>query len=325
MRNWPARLAVAATLGTASLAPAQVAVPMPAGNVTGFLVTRVPGFPPPRTSSVYLGASPVPLGTTFVPNPSYVPPSVNQVNLYYFYPAPAVATPPAPALPRDWDSLLPREPRTDAVAPGFGASVFRPIRPGDRARANPAAARNDRRRQPGANQPGQGELPGLPGPTPPATAAADHAALTEMAHGALLARAYGRVEHFLSEAIALDPTDATALFTLAHARVALGKYREAVDTIRAGLAIRPLWPATGVRVRAWYGSGDFEAILGRLEGAVARHPDDPTLLFLQAYLFWFDGRRDEARAGFLHVKRLRTHDADCGRFLQTIPVIPGLL
>ena len=67
---------------------------------------------------------------------------------------------------------------------------------------------------------------------------------------------------------------------------------------------------------------DYPEHLRTLEGVLARHPDDPVLLFLYAYQLWFDGRKDEARVLFL---RARPRAADRGvidRFLRALPAAP---
>ena len=39
---------------------------------------------------------------------------------------------------------------------------------------------------------------------------------------------------------------------------------------------------------------EYPETIRALADALARHPDDPVLLFLVGYQLWFDGRRDEA-------------------------------
>jgi hypothetical protein len=51
---------------------------------------------------------------------------------------------------------------------------------------------------------------------------------------------------------------------------------------------------------------EFDAHLKRLEEALAKHPDDPTLLFLYAHQLWFDGRQAEARPLFRRAARFVT-------------------
>jgi thioredoxin-like negative regulator of GroEL len=141
---------------------------------------------------------------------------------------------------------------------------------------------------------------------------------------AFAAQEYGRAAQRFRQAVAAAPREALPHFLLAQALFALGKYGEAVDAILAGMALRPDWPATRFRPRELYGShaADYSRHLERLEQTLARHPDDPDLLFLYAYQLWFDGRKDEARLLF---ERALPRAADPGvinRFLRALPAAP---
>jgi hypothetical protein len=62
--------------------------------------------------------------------------------------------------------------------------------------------------------------------------------------------------------------------------------------------------------------------LRHLEETLARHPDDPVLLFLYAYELWFDGRKDEAWPLIQKAAEAAPGDAGIKRFLEFRPAVP---
>jgi tetratricopeptide (TPR) repeat protein len=162
--------------------------------------------------------------------------------------------------------------------------------------------------------------------SPPADEPAGPADVHLLALGrkAFAAQEYGRAAQRFRQATAAAPREALPHFLLAQALVVLGKYGEAVDAILAGMALRPDWPTARFGPRELYGphADDYPRHLARLEQTLARHPDDPDLLFLYAYQLWFDGRKEEARLLF---ERALPRTADPGvinRFLRTLPAAP---
>jgi hypothetical protein len=207
----------------------------------------------------------------------------------------------------------------EALAPGAPASVFRPIRPEDRARALlPTVPGPVAPKQPEA-MPLWPEPPPLPGPP---TAAADpkaaNAQLIQLGNEAFQAGHYGRAEWVFRRADATFSQDPLAYFLSAQAQFALGKYAEAVVAIHAGMRLQPDWPDAGFRSRALYGANpaDFPAQLQRLADAQAHWPDDPILAFLYAYQLWFDNRKDEARMLFQRAKAFTPDPSFIERFLH---------
>lgn len=152
----------------------------------------------------------------------------------------------------------------------------------------------------------QPQPPPRPMPPPPAPPAPEkdpsdeNARLIALGKQAFALQEYGKAVQRFRQATKVAPNLPQGHFLLAQAQVALGKYHEAVDAIHAGMALQPDWPMTRFRpVELYAGNvGDYADHLRRLEIVVEAHPRDPVLLFLYAYLLWFDGRRDEARRLF---------------------------
>jgi Flp pilus assembly protein TadD len=129
---------------------------------------------------------------------------------------------------------------------------------------------------------------------------------------------YGRAAFRFQKAAELGPDQALPHFLLAQSLLALGKYRDAVAAIHAGMALDPTWPATGARFAVLYGPANIEFALHFEQLAAARtaHPDDPVLLFLQGVTLWFDGRQDDARPLFEKAAPRVPDRRDIDRFLQ---------
>jgi hypothetical protein len=129
---------------------------------------------------------------------------------------------------------------------------------------------------------------------------------------------YGRAAFRFQKATELTPDQALPHFLSAQASLALGKYRDAVSAVYAGMALDPTWPATGSRFAALYGqaNNEFALHLQQLGAARDAHPDDPVLLFLQGVTLWFDGRQDDARLLFEKAAPRVPDRRDIDRFLQ---------
>jgi hypothetical protein len=226
---------------------------------------------------------------------------------------------PPPRRPEPERAVVPEE-----LAPGTPASVFRPIRPEDRAQAQVPVGPKASEPAPPTLKPEKAlpprELPPLPGPptiaAEPRTASAQ---LIESGKEAFKARQYSRAERSFRQAADAFPVDSRAPFLLAQAQFALGKYAEAVASIYAGMRLQPDWPKLHYRPRDLYGLNpdDFSEQLKRLAGAFARYADDPFLAFLYAYELWFDNRKDEARLIFQRARALADDPSFSERFLQS--------
>lgn len=160
-----------------------------------------------------------------------------------------------------------------------------------------------------------------PPPPPPPDPKEEYARHFHLGQEAFAAGEYGRAAHRLRLAAAARPDEPLAHFLLAQALMALGQYREAVAEVQRGMELRPDWPTTGPRPLEAYGdqAADYLGHLRRLEAALAKHPDDPVLLFLSAYFLWFDGRKEEARPLFQRAAPLAPDRNAINRFLQAGP------
>ena len=153
---------------------------------------------------------------------------------------------------------------------------------------------------------------------PPKDPLAESARHLEIGKEAFTFGEYGRAAFRFRKAAESAPNQALPHFLLAQALLALGKYRDAVGAIHSGLALDPTWPALGLRLRALYGpdNDEFAWHFQQLSAARAVQPDDPVLLFLQAYVLWFDGRQDDARPLLERAAPLVPDRKDIDRFLQ---------
>jgi hypothetical protein len=186
-----------------------------------------------------------------------------------------------------------------------------PVRPAPRPPAKP----------PGGKLPDL-RPPELPKPKPPdADPKAENARLVKLGREAFAAGEYGRAAERFRQATLIDPAEPLAHFLLAQALVALGKYEEAVEAIHAGMRLDPDWPSAKFRPAELYDARAAELAehLRRLDEALARHPDDAVLLFLNAYQLWFDGRHGEARPLFRRAAALAPDRSFSERFLLARP------
>jgi hypothetical protein len=209
-------------------------------------------------------------------------------------------------LPRSFIDGRPGPPPTPDLPPrqmpGRDAGHFRPLEPDNRDKA----ARPVPPPPPPKPEPPEPEkkrdlpLPPLPEPDPLAEAARQVA----LGKTAFANMELGRAVQRFRKATELNPNHPQAWFLLAQAQLGLGKYLDALDAIRSGMALRPDWPRENFRPLELYGPhvAEYPEHLHRLEDTLTRNPNDTSLLFLYAYQLWFDGRKDEARIRF---ERLR--------------------
>lgn len=211
----------------------------------------------------------------------------------------------------------------EEALPGEAAGKFRPVDPKEREQA----------RQPAAAEPKP--IPNVKAPPPPPVQPAvplrpadnprdESARQVALGKEAFAAQEIGRAERRFARAALLAPNDPQPYFLMAQAQFALGKYQEAVDSIQAGLRLSRDWPNTLFRPRDLCGpnAADFDDHLQRLEETLARNPNDPALLFLDAYERWFSGQLDEARALFQRAAKVTPDKTFIELFLRARVGIP---
>jgi hypothetical protein len=192
--------------------------------------------------------------------------------------------------------IMPRKRRrAEAVPvpplPGQPAGRFRPIDPQERIR--PEAPKKAAKP---AEMPKKPPIPERPADNP----RDENARLQALARQAFAAGEFGRAERRLQQAVRTTPDEPLTYFLLAQAQIALGQFREAVDSIDEGTRRKPGWPGERFRVRDLYNGNDddFADHRHRLEETLERHPNDFFLLFLRGYQLWFDGKQADARRVF---------------------------
>jgi Tfp pilus assembly protein PilF len=126
---------------------------------------------------------------------------------------------------------------------------------------------------------------------------ADADRLAESGRKAFTSGQYGRALELFRRAAEIMPNEGSVHFLISQAEFALGKYREAVAAITAGMTVRPDWPDARFVARDLYWKSPelFDDHLKALRQSVAAFPDDADLLFLLGHQLWFDGKPDEAR------------------------------
>src|SRR5262249_28524400 len=141
----------------------------------------------------------------------------------------------------------------------------------------------------------------------------------ELGKKAMARQQYGLAGLRFRQGAQAAPRQAMPQFLLAQALFALGKYRDAINAMHAGMDLQKGWPAEEFPPRALYkaNAADFLEHLKRLETLVEKHPKDSVLLFVLAYELWFDGQRAKARLLFRKAKDGAPDPDYCDQFLKT--------
>ena len=107
---------------------------------------------------------------------------------------------------------------------------------------------------------------------------------------------YGRALELFRNAADITPKEPSAHYAISQALFALGKYREAVAAIAAGMALRADWPDARFHSRDLYWKKPelFDDHMKGLRAAVEAFPQDSSILFLLGHQLWFDGKHVEA-------------------------------
>jgi hypothetical protein len=299
-------LAAPALLLLAAEAPGQVFIggSFGSGHRHRLSVTVAIGSPYVYAGPVYGYGYPAPYGVV----------GVRQVTVIYG-PPPVVYAPPRLFLPDDFDRFDRDEPprRPPAEPP-------RDFRPAPEPRRRPEPIPEPKKPEP-KPAPRPELKPPRELPMPLDNPKAEAARLLERGRAAFAEQQYGRARERFAQAAEANPNEPLAFFLLAQDLVALGKYHEAVDAVHAGLALQPDWPTSAFRPLPLYGDHvqDYADHLRQAEATLAQHPADPVLLFLNAYLMWFDGRKDDARPLFRRARDRRADRGDVERFLRAGP------
>lgn len=138
-------------------------------------------------------------------------------------------------------------------------------------------------------------------------------------------RFFGLAAFRFAQAVKVHPQDGKPYFLLSQAEFALGKYRDAVRTVEAGMKLQPRWPSMPFDVFDLYKNidADLDEHIKRLEAAVAREPKNADFLFLLGHVRWFAGQRDQAVLLFRQARMFAADPTFIDRFLQA--AMPGLL
>jgi hypothetical protein len=137
-------------------------------------------------------------------------------------------------------------------------------------------------------------VPEIAKPRPANRADADH--IAETGRKAFADGQFGRALELFRRAAEITPNEPSAHYLISQAQFALGKYREAVSAIAAGMALRADWSEARFKSRDlyWKTPAAFDEHLAVLRKAVEAFPDDPALNFLLGHQLWFDGKHEEA-------------------------------
>jgi hypothetical protein len=157
-----------------------------------------------------------------------------------------------------------------------------------------------------------------PEPPPEADPREENTRLVKLGLTAFSSREYGLAAHRFRQATLVEPKSAPAYIFLAQAQFALGKYRQAVDAIHAGMNLTKNWPKAPFQPRLdlYKGAeGDFVVHLKRLQDTLATSPNDPVYLFLTGYQLWFDGRQNDAVELFKQARPLTADRRFIDQFL----------
>jgi Tetratricopeptide repeat len=161
-----------------------------------------------------------------------------------------------------------------------------------------------------------GEFPLAPGKAANPKAEADRQ--IESGRAAFANGEFGRAIERFRRAAVVAPDELTAIFLVAQAQFAVGKYDDAAASIIDGMKRNPDWPKSTYQSRGLYKNNNelFEGHLKDLRVAVAANPNDYRLLFLLGVEFWFDGQKESAKPFLEQAARLAPNPAPIEAFLK---------
>jgi Tetratricopeptide repeat len=146
---------------------------------------------------------------------------------------------------------------------------------------------------------------------------ADADRIVEAGRKAFAEDQYGRALELFRKAAEITPNEPSAHYLVSQAYFALGKYREAVAAIAAGMARRADWSEARFNSRDlyWKTPAIFDEHLAALRQAATAFPDDPALAFLLGHQLWFDGKREEAMPFLLKARAGGKQQTPAGAFV----------
>jgi len=116
------------------------------------------------------------------------------------------------------------------------------------------------------------------------------------AHEAMKARRYAEADRIYSDAVALDPGRAAAVFGRVHALLGLAYYHQASLALVRYLRVHPAWAADLPDMKSVYADAQmYERTVSDLERSAKGEGATPAYRFLLGYVLCAGGRRDEAR------------------------------
>ncbi len=227
------------------------------------------------------------------------PPRVNITNNYYGGSGGPVL---GPGYSQDTSGvdldLVP--PKKQPAEPGDEPPPYKQLPGVDVSRSKGAVRPGDPGAEPKQPKKEAGPPPDFPRPPEPLPDPRDETArLIELGLLAFQAGEYGHAAQRFRQAAALEPMQTRPLFLLAQAEFAMGKYRDAVETIQAGVKLDKQWPRYVFQPRLDLYKGrdaEFNEHMKRLTDAAAANPQSGTLLFLVGHQLWFDGQRKDGLA-----------------------------
>jgi hypothetical protein len=158
-----------------------------------------------------------------------------------------------------------------------------------------------------------------PKPPPKADPREEYNRLVQLGLDAFADGAYGLAAQRFYQATEVDAAFWGGYYLLSQAEFALGKYRDSVAAIHAGMKLEPKWPLLKLQPRVdpyKDRAVDFAAHLKRLQTELAAQPNNATLLFLLGHQLWFDDRRVDALVLFQRARPLTKDPTYIDAFLK---------
>lgn len=136
---------------------------------------------------------------------------------------------------------------------------------------------------------------------------------------AFFAGEYGRARELFRNVVNAEPGNGEAWLGLVHANFALGFYKEAADALAQAAALDAFPRGYQFDPRPLYrGEGGFDRPLAKLDGVIAKRPDNVNALLVRAYLHVALGERVDAQAAIQRVLEMRPEDETAPRLAMAL-------